>query len=117
MIKFKKPDNAYDRELAAKGLMRSQKLEVVQVGDGLASVYREIIIPIPTPESRKEPPRKEPTRVVKSARKGTKLSDVVDLVSKSSNSSKELLISDIMNMLGVTRSNASVYLSKAMKLI
>ena len=113
MAKFlKKPYNAYDRELAAKGLMRSQRLEVVPSGNGFASVYREVIIPISSTNLK----RKEPVRVVKAVRQGTKLSDVVRLVSNSPNSSKELLISDIMNMLGVTKSNAQVYLSKALKL-
>jgi len=42
MTKYaKKPDNAFDRELAAAGKMRSYRVEVVQNPDGsFATIYR-----------------------------------------------------------------------------
>jgi len=114
MTKYaKKPDNAFDRDLASKGLQRDYKMDVFQNPDGtFASIYRQVIVPV-----EKKMPRREAVRVVKAPKKGTKLAEVIRYVTEHKTSSKELLISDIMNMLGVTRSNAGVYLSKALKLI
>jgi len=62
-------------------------------------------------------PRREAVRVNKPIRQGTKLAEVVSYVSGRKNESNELLILGIMNLLEVKRSNAGVYLSKALKLI
>ena len=114
MTKYsKKPDNAFDRELAARGKMRTYRMEVVQNPDGsFATIYRQVIVPI---ESKM--PRREAVRVVKGPKKGTKLAEVVNYVNGRKNESKELLILGIMNMLEVKKSNAGVYLSKALKLV
>ena len=114
MTKYaKKPDNAFDRELAASGKMRTYRVEVVQNPDGsFATIYRQVIVPI-----ENKMPRREAVRVNKPIRQGTKLAEVVSYVNGRKNESNELLILGIMNLLEVKRSNAGVYLSKALKLV
>ena len=110
----KKPDNAYDRELASKGLERTQVLEVVAQKDGtFASVYRERIVPI----SNGKVLMRQPIRISKSPKQGTNLSYVIKIVKEIGPASRKELINKIVEMLGVTEGNAGVYLSKAMKLI
>ena len=84
---------------------------VAGVGDVPVAVPR-VVAPVVTPKVAK----REVTNVVK-AKKGTKIAQVVELVAANKNATKASAIADIMNMLGVTKGNASIYYAKAIALV
>lgn len=71
-----------------------------------------VVAPVVTPKVAK----REVTNVVK-AKKGTKISQVVEMISANKNADKALTIVNIMNMLDVTKGNATIYYNKAMAIL
>lgn len=141
MAKFlKKPDNAFDRDLLAKGLRRTQVLADVHAydtgkkdADGnpiytFGGVYREKIVPIDDDKQvKKGVPRMKVESAVKvkgkqytfekAPRAGSKLSAAVGIVSRTGKDDKPACIDSIASVMGVTKGNASIYYAKAKAII
>ena len=142
MVKFKKPTNEYDQELAAKGLRRAQVLADVHATDTgkkdaegnpiytFGSVYRQVIEPISNDKPvRKGRPRMNIEPQIKKARsstvytfkkaprEGSKLAVAVGVVSETGKDDKPACIDSIASVMGVTKGNASIYYAKAKAII
>jgi hypothetical protein len=144
MAKFlKKPSDEFDRDLAAKGLKRAQYLANVIATDtgkkddegnpiySFGHVYREKIVPIcddklvkkGKPRMNVESSVKKSTRgnavytFKKAPREGSKLAIAVTVVTETGKDDKPACITAIVDKLGVTAGNASIYYQKAKSLI
>jgi hypothetical protein len=85
--------------------------------DELCSGVGEVPVAVPRVVAPVAVAKREVTNVVKN-KKGTKISQVVEMIaSNPQRSNKALMIADIMNMLGVSKGNASIYYTKALALV
>lgn len=141
-----KPSNEYDRELLAKGMKRATVLaDIIATDTGrkdsegnpiftFGSKYREIIVPInPTVNNEKEEEGEDDMNVdqslvnvvsqkkvfgkAKTPRTGSKLKQAVGIVQGVGKDDKPQCLVKLVEMMGVSRGNASIYYAKAKAII
>jgi hypothetical protein len=100
---------SYDTELAAKGKMRTQELEVIQLKSGkVAHVYREVIVSIP--KVIKAPVAVKAKRIRGKATGTTKLDLAREIYKKVAGvSSRKEIIQMFQLELSMTQSGATTY--------
>lgn len=98
----------YDQELAAKGKMRTQKVEMIRLADGrLAPCYREVIIKIPKAAKSVTVPKAKRTRASKG---NTKLDQARKIYQEAVNrNTRDEIIFMFMTKLNMTKSGATTY--------
>jgi len=139
-MKAQTPTSDYDKELSAAGKRRVQVMESVRLSNGdIVNVYREKIVDdkfdygqFKLKKGRKRMnvdiatvneaesavnsmirSRKVRESTPKAPRSGSKLSQAVELVNEAGKDDKESCLARIMEVLGVTRGNATIYYAKA----
>lgn len=97
----------YDQELAAKGKMRTQKVEMIQLNDGrLAPVYREVVVKIPK-AAKSVAPKAKRTRTSKGTTKLDLARKIYQVAVDSK--SRDEIIQMFMFELGMSKAGATTY--------
>jgi hypothetical protein len=97
----------YDQELAAKGKMRTSKLELIRLADGqIAHCYREVIVKIP--KAAKAPVAK--VKHTRAAKTGTKLEQARKIYQEvAATSTRDQIVELFMSKLGMSKAGATTY--------
>jgi len=139
-----KPSNEYDQELLAKGKKRAVVLAQSLAQDTgkkdadgnpiytWGSVYREVIVPVNSNVKKKRKgvgrmnveqsvvnvvSQKKVFGKTKTPRTGTKLEQAVGIVREVGRDDKPACLAKLVEVMGVSRGNASIYYAKAKEIL
>lgn len=143
-MSFTKPTNEYDQQLLAKGKRRALEMAQVIAQDTgkkddqgnpiytFATAYREVIVPANLTAVKKKRgvgrmnleqsvvnvvSQKKVFGKAKTPRTGTKLEQAVGIVKEVGRDDKPACLDKLVEVMGVSRGNASIYYAKAKEIL